>query len=469
MKIPANRINRSVSVGLAILLAVIMGAGCAGIHEATKEEEPLTEFSFPKEFLWGAGTSSHQVEGNNTNNDWWEWEQGFPINMRSGEACDEWNRFEEDFQIARSLGHTAYRFSLEWSRIEPSPGQFDSSALDHYREMILSLRAKGIEPIITLNHFTIPLWFMEKGGWLSDESPELFARYVQETTEALGEEIHYWITINEPAVYVYRGYMGGEWPPGRESPKEAIIVLKNLLRGHVLAHEKIKEVYIRKGWKNPMVGVAQSVIVFSPSSKYSFMDQIVTHYCNWLFNELFIQTLMEGKVYFIGVFSIHLEKEKTLDFIGLNYYTRIFVRNNGFGFPSISIQAPTATESRIRNAEKDGFIPWEIYPKGLYTFLKDFARYKLPLLVSENGIATDDDAERVEFIAEHLKAVARAMSEGVPVIGYLYWSLLDNYEWAEGYAARFGLVEVDFNTQKRTVRDSAIKYGEIITSGKIIY
>src|SRR5512135_2642493 len=172
--------------GVILFLFVVMGAGCARIHKTAKittdaETDDITaaeatpeEFTFPKDFLWGAGTSSHQVEGNNTNNDWWQWEQHLPLKMRSGQACDEWNRFEEDFKLAQTLGFTAYRFSLEWSRIEPSPGEFDTLALDHYRGMILSLRSKGIEPIVTLNHFTIPLWLVDQGGWLSDKSPELF-------------------------------------------------------------------------------------------------------------------------------------------------------------------------------------------------------------------------------------------------------------------------------------------------------
>ena len=173
------------------------------MRENTEETTPQ-EFTFPKDFLWGAATSSHQVEGNNTNNDWWQWEQRIPLKMRSGQACDGWNRFEEDFKLAQTLGLTAHRFSLEWSRIEPSPGQFDDSALDHYREMILSLKSKGMEPIVTLNHFTIPLWFVHKGGWLSKKSSELFARYVRKVTEALGSHVHYWITIKNGIENIYK-------------------------------------------------------------------------------------------------------------------------------------------------------------------------------------------------------------------------------------------------------------------------
>ena len=177
--------------------------------------------------------------------------------MRSGQACDEWNRFEEDFKLAQTLGLKAHRFSLEWSRIEPKPGQFDTSAIERYRQMILSLKSKGIEPIVTLNHFTIPLWLVRQGGWLSDKSPEFFAQYVHNTTAALGSDVHYWITLNEPAVYTYKSYMIGQWPPGVKSTKNTFKVVQNLAKAHVLAYGQIKEVYVQKGWPEPMVGIAQ--------------------------------------------------------------------------------------------------------------------------------------------------------------------------------------------------------------------
>jgi len=425
------------------------------------------EFTFPKSFLWGAATSAHQVEGNNTNNDWWEWEQTLPLPMRSGQADDEWNRFEEDFKLAQNLGHTAHRFSIEWSRIEPQEGQWDNRALDHYAQVIRSLKKKGMEPIVTLNHFTIPLWLARQGGWYFEKTPQLFARYVEKVVEDLGNDVHYWMTLNEPGVYTYKGYMVGEWPPGVKSPEKGLVVFKNLLLGHVLAYEKIKEVYIRRGWKAPMVGIAQNVLIFRACSDTSLRDRVAARFRHWMFNHLFIQALVRGQAYCIGVFSIHLPKAKTLDFIGLNYYTRDFVRHNGFGFPGILGQACTATVEQNRHTGKDNFLSWEIYPKGLYTFLKDFSRYKLPLLVSENGMATYDDAERSAFIVEHIKAMAQAMHEGAPVIGYLYWSLLDNYEWAEGFSPRFGLIEVDYATQQRHIRPSARKLEDIIRAGKL--
>lgn len=448
--------------GLVLLLIIVTGSSCANLRINTRRTK-LQEFTFPKGFLWGAGTSSHQVEGNNTNNDWWQWEQNLSLEMRSGRACDEWNRFEEDFKIAQSLGFTAYRFSIEWSRIEPSPGQFDSSALEHYRKMIFSLKSKGIEPIVTLNHFTVPLWLVSRGGWLSDESPELFARYAREVTETIGRDVHYWITLNEPAVYMYKGYMVGEWPPGEQSTENAFKVVQNLAMAHVLAYVQIKEAYVQKGWNKPMIGIAQQVILFEPRSAGSLWDWLSARLRDQMINHLFVQALIQGKARIFGIFSMRLPKAKTLDFIGLNYYTRQYVSNRGFLLPDI-LGEERAVEDHFAVKNSLG---WEIYPKGLYTLIGKFSKYKLPILISENGICTNDDTERSEFIVEHLQAMARAMKEGSPVIGYLYWSLIDNYEWAEGFAPRFGLIEVDYATQDRKIRESARKYEEIIRSGKL--
>ncbi|MBF0479144.1 MAG: glycoside hydrolase family 1 protein [Candidatus Omnitrophica bacterium] len=449
---------------LVLVFFVVLGQGCAGTQKTIREKVPQ-EFTFPQNFLWGAGTSSHQVEGNNTHNDWWQWEQHIPAAMRSGVACDEWNRFESDFLLAQKLGLTAYRFSLEWSRIEPFPGQFDQAALDHYRQMILSLKTKGMEPIITLNHFTIPLWLANQGGWLADNSPELFARYTQIAIEALGGDVKYWITLNEPAVYAYKGYMTGQWPPGEKSNQKAFQVVRNLAKAHVMAYEKIKKIYVLKGWKHPMVGIAQQVVLFEPCSGFSMWDRLSARVRSQVINHLFVEALIKGKVKVLGLFKVRLPRARTLDFIGLNYYTREYVRSRGFLLPDI-----LGNECLIKNlqGQRNG-LGWEIYPQGLYTFLKEFSRYKLPLLISENGICTNDDTQRAEFITAHLRATAQAMKEGVSVFGYLYWSLMDNYEWAEGFSPRFGLIEVNYATQERTIRPSAQKYSDIIRSGKVSF
>ncbi len=447
---------------------VLSASGCAS-NASRGVGKSTIEFTFPAKFMWGSATSAHQVEGNNVNNDWWEWEQEHLPFLRSNLACDHWHRYDADFKLAQTLKHNAHRFSIEWSRVEPQEGQWDRTALEHYAAVIRSLRAKGMEPIVTLHHFTLPLWLSHQGGWYSPKSPEFFARYVAKVSEYLGADVHTWMTLNEPAVYTYKGYLIGEWPPGIKSPDKGLQVFKNLLLGHVLAYQQIKAVYARKGLIEPMVGIAQSVLIFRACSDGSLRDRIAARFRHWMFNHLFVQALIRGRAYCVGVFSVHLPQAQTLDFIGLNYYTREFVRHSGFGFPGMLGQACTATKEQDRHTGKDNFLSWEIYPKGLYTFLKDFARYKMPLLISENGLATDNDTERSEFITEHIRAVAQAVHEGVDVFGYLYWSLLDNYEWAEGFVPRFGLIAVDFKTQERKVRKSAKEFTAIIRSGKVTY
>jgi len=432
---------------------------------ADKNITMTTNFEFSKNFMWGAATSSHQVEGNNVNNDWWQWEQNGKVKERSGSACDHWNRYREDFRIAKSLNHNAHRFSLEWSRIEPHEGQFNDAAIIHYREVIESLRSLGLEPVVTLHHFTLPVWLSQKGGWLFEGAPDLFARYVRKVVEELGEHVRYWITLNEPVAYVFKGYLMGEWPPGEKSYEKTLKALSHLLKGHVLAYDSIKEVNRKLKRSSAQVGIAKHVLIFTPCSPKSWKDRLSVSLRNAMFNHLFIKALIRGRIFYPGLFRIRLPKAKTLDFIGLNYYTRDFVHNEGFQIPAIF--GDICTLKHHRNVGKRNFLSWEIYPQGLYQLVKEFSQYKLPLLITENGVCIEHDAERFEFVKSHLIQLTRAMKEGAKVIGYLYWSLLDNYEWAEGYGPRFGLIEVDYETQSRKIRDSGKQFAEICRSGQI--
>ena len=424
-----------------------------------------TGFLFPKTFLWGAATSSHQVEGMNTHNDWWEWEQKGKVKEPSGKACDHWDRFREDFKLAKSLHHNAHRFSLEWSRVEPEEGKFSEEALSHYREVIRSLRENGLEPVVTLNHFTVPLWFASEGGWLSSRSPELFSRYVKKTVESLGGEVRYWITLNEPVVYVFKSYLMGEWPPGERSYEKGFRVLSHLLKGHVLAYDAIKGVTGGATGRAAQVGVAKHVVIFNACSPKSWQDRFSVWMRNLMFNHLFIKALIRGRIFYPGLFHVRLPRARTLDFIGLNYYTRDFVHNEGFRMPEIF--GDLCTLKHHREVGKRNSLGWEIFPEGLHRLVKEFSRYRLPLLITENGICTDSDEERFEFIKKHLVWLGRAVQEGAPVIGYLYWSLLDNFEWEEGFGPRFGLTEVDYRTQVRRVRESAVRFGEICRTGRL--
>lgn len=422
-------------------------------------------FEFPKDFLLGAATSSHQVEGNNMNSDWWDWEQNGKVRERSGKACDHWNRFQVDFALAKELHHNTHRFSLEWSRIEPEEGKFSEEALSHYREVIQMLKSNGLEPIVTFHHFTLPLWLAKQGGWFSNKTPDLFARYVRKAVEALGEGVRYWITLNEPVAYAFKSYFVGEWPPAEKSYEKTLQVLAHLLKGHVLAYDAVKEVNQRLKRSPAQAGIAKHVLIFTPCSGRSWKDRLSVWVRNLMFNHLFVKALIRGRIFYPGLFKIRLPKARTLDFIGLNYYTRDFVHNEGFRIPAIF--GDICTLKHHREVGKRNFLSWEIYPQGLYRLIKEFSQYKLPLLITENGVCTDNDEERFEFIESHLGELAKAIKEGAPVFGYLYWSLFDNYEWAEGFSPRFGLIEVDYETQERKIRPSAKRFAQICERGAL--
>jgi len=425
-----------------------------GIHDSN--------FQFPDDFLWGAATSSHQVEGNNVHNDWWAWEQAGKVETPSGLACDHFNRYREDFDLARSVGHNAHRFSLEWSRIEPEEGRFSEEGLTHYRDVIAALRERGIEPVVTLHHYTIPNWLAVKGGWARPDMEVYFERYVRRVLEAFGRDVRWWITLNEPVVQVFKGWIIGQWPPGKKDDfPTAFKVVRHMLRSHVRAYHVIHEIR-----PDAMVGVAKHALSVTPCNPRNRFDRLSVEGRNYLFNHLFLDALDHGALRVPGLFWERLPQAHTLDFVGLNFYTRDFVKNTGLDVPGLV--GNICTLEHHHHIGKRNSLGWEIYPEGMAHFLKTYARYKRPILITENGIPTNDDRDRWTFILLHLWQVARAIQNGVPVAGYLYWSLLDNYEWADGYeGARFGLIGVDFETQERTVRESARRLAEVIRANQL--
>jgi beta-glucosidase len=430
-------------------------------HGRTVEPAELraTGFRFPDGFLWGAATSAHQVEGGCDRNDWWAWEEAGRVRQRSGAACDHYHRFREDFDLARSLHHNAHRLSLEWSRIEPEEGRYSEAEIGHYREVLRALVERGIEPVVTLLHFTLPRWLAERGGWEHPAIESLFERLV---TRVVGEYRHLarrWITINEPVVAVYKGYLIGEWPPGVTSYPRALMAVRRMLRTHVRAYHAIHAVQ-----PEARVGIAQHMLELSICDPWSLRDRLSTQARDFLMNFLFLDALDTGALRVPGLFWERLPMRRTLDFIGINYYTRDFVRNGGFDLPGLLGSA--CKLDHHQQVGKRSSLGWEVYPEGLGRFLHRLKRFGLPVLITENGISTGDDEDRWTFLVLHLWQVARAISDGVPVAGYLHWSLLDNFEWADGYDARFGLVGVDYATQRRTVRESARRLGEIMATNR---
>lgn len=403
---------------------------------------------FPKNFLFGTSTSAHQVEGHN-HNDWTEWEKlnaaelaylgkkrfkklpsweniknaaQDPENYISGIAVDHWNRYEEDLELAEELGTNAYRFSIEWSRVEPEKGKWDQEALDHYRKMIASMKAHGLEPFLTVWHWTLPIWLSKEGGVASKHFPEYISRYAEKLTRSFGNEVKYWLTLNEPELYAWNSYFRGVWPPNKDNPLLYNRVFKNLAAAHSLMHKSMKAVDPKAE-----IGYATNQTVFeSAGGKWN----------DWLFKKAdkFWNDRFLDKV------------SKDLDFIGLNYY---FHNRINFWF------------NRNSN-ERISDLGWELYPRGLEAALKKLADRKKPIYITENGLADQKDENRTWFLRESLNAVRRAIKEGVDVRGYFHWSLLDNFEWDKGFWPRFGLIEVNRKTLNRTVRGSGRFYHSII-------
>jgi beta-glucosidase len=415
---------------------------------------------FPPDFRFGVATAAHQVEGDNDNSDWWDFEQlpGRVIDgSRSGRACEHLRRFRDDLALVRDLHNDAYRFSVEWARVEPEPGRFDPAALAHYREVVEACRSLGLEPLVTLYHFTLPRWFAARGGWLAPGAVADFRRYARAVAGALGPLVRLWVTVNEPMVYLYQGYLRGVWPPARRSLPEAVRAGRALARAHVEAYRVLHESPGYRG-EAPQVGLAQHLRVFDPARRGHRPDALAAAAQEAVFNWGFLDSLDRGRFYPpLGAGDAVPGWRPSLDYVGVNYYTRDRIR-----FAPARPGALFGLPERPAGAWLND-LGWEVHPAGLGRLLREtYRRYGRPLWVTENGIADATDAGRPAFIAAHLAEVARVLAEGVPVRGYCHWSLYDNFEWAEGFAARFGLYAVDFRTQRRALRQGGRVYAGIV-------
>lgn len=410
-------------------------------------------YLFPPGFLWGAATSAHQVEGDNLWNDWWEYEQRGSVPHCSAAACRHYDLFEHDFDLAHSLGQNAHRFSIEWSRIESDEGRWNPEALAHYGRVIRALKDRGLEPIVTLHHFTNPAWFLRRGGWSRRDSPALFLRYVEHVARHFGPAVKYWLTVNEPTVYVMQGYITGEWPPCLTGAwLTAARVFRNLARAHIGAYR-----ILHRHRPDVKVGFAHSAPLIRPCDPARARDWLAATVRDLILNRAFF--------YLIGARRPWIPRTANLDVIGVNYYTRNVVRSSGWGLAALVGRA-----CHVPHHGNDGptsTMGWEVYPAGLRATLQDLSRYGLPMIVTENGIATDDDGLRSEYILQHLASLGEAIEAGLDVIGYLHWSLIDNFEWAVGTAARFGLAEVNYATQERRIRPSARYYERVCRENRL--
>lgn len=420
---------------------------------------------FPDGFLWGTATSSHQVEGQNTNNQWWAWEHT-PGHIwhgdRSGDACDWWHNAEADFDRAAALGQNAHRLSIEWSRIEPQEGRWDEAALDRYRAMLVALHARGLRPMVTLHHFTHPLWLEAQGGWLNPDTPRKFARFAAHAVRRLGDVCDLWCTLNEPIIFAAQGYLVGEFPPGVLSIRQTLAVTAALLRGHAAAVAAIRAV-------NPAlwVGLVHHVRPFDPI-KHTPLNAAVAWLYDYLFNDLVLLALRTGRLLPpIGHGQTVPELRDSCDFIGLNYYTRSRVKFDPRAARTLFGHRWTPNDVVQSDIGRSGMTYGEIYPDGLYVSLCRLRPFNVPIYITEFGLPDNDDDQRPQFILDHLGAVHRALSEGIDIRGVFLWSLVDNFEWAEGWGLRFGLYALDTKTQQRTLRPSAGLYAAIARANAI--
>jgi beta-glucosidase len=398
--------------------------------------------------LWGTAVSHYQVEGGDPC-DWSAWEAaGRTRGGPCGPAVDSWRRYEEDADLAAAIGANAFRFSISWSRVEPRRGAFDDAALERYVRFTDHLRARNLEPVVTLFHYTHPLWFHEETPWHSPRSVDAFARFARRVASALAGRARVWTILNEPLVFLLAGYVGGQIPPGFTDPRLARRALAHLLEAHAASAAALREVDPRAA-----VGIAHNMMAFAPDRPLHPLDCLLSRTADRFYNLALLEAFATGRWSFYLPPATWLRGRcdalpASLDFIGVNLYSRLHLRCPGSG---------RIGDFHYRDASGRGLSDngWEIAPDTALPLLRAAAAFGLPLVITENGVADARDAIRTEFLTAYADVLRRAEEEGIPIAGYFHWSLLDNFEWLEGYAPKFGLFEVDRRTMNRIERPSA--------------
>jgi beta-glucosidase len=388
-------------------------------------------YSFPPGFLWGTATAAHQIEGGNYNNDWWQWEHNPRSGCvtSSGDACDSFHRWEEDVDIVASLGIGAYRFSLEWSRIEPAEGEFSLAALDHYRRICAACHERGVAPVVTFHHFTTPLWLSARGGWESPDAPDRFARFVERSTAHIGDLVGWACTLNEPNVIGVMGYTMGQFPPGVKGDLvRHLAVNEQMVKSHRMAVEAL-----RSGPGSFPVGITLSMAELHADEGGETVREAA--------EEILEDTFLRGT--------------EGDDFVGVQCYTRIH-----FGPEGQIEDDPNVPKTQM------GYERWPQVVE--HTVRRAASVAKIPVLVTENGIAAEDDSERISYLYEALGFLTKCIADGVDVRGYFVWSLLDNFEWDQGYGPKFGMVAVDLETFERRPKPSAHWFSEVARSNSLV-
>lgn len=417
-------------------------------------------YNFPAGFLWGSATAAHQVEGNNTNNDWWALEQepGRILNGdKSGKACDWWGgRWREDMDRAQDTWQNAHRFSVEWSRIQPEIDRWDEAALDRYRDMLIGMRERNITPMITLHHFSTPIWLAEMGGWENEEIVPLFEAFTRRTVEALKAHCQLWVTINEPNVLMNGGYMEGVFPPARKDFMAGLRALANMVRGHAAAYHAIHEIQ-----PDAMVGVAHHWRGFKAANRGP-LTAYVTKLHHKVFNDSFAYALRDGKFDAVRLKLDIPEAIGTQDFAGLNYYSRDLIK---FDLTRSADAFARRYYPEGADLSETGFLAND--PEGFMEAIRWINQFDLPIYITENGCDDGKDDFRRRYLLQHLHAMWKMINHNIPIKGFFHWSLTDNFEWERGWSQKFGLWGLDPETQIRTRRKSVDMYADICRSNAI--
>lgn len=398
---------------------------------------------FPKGFFWGAASASYQVEGGIENTDWAAAAREGRV-PPCGIACDHYHRYEEDFDLAKELGHTAHRFSVEWARIEPEEGKFDMEAVEHYRQVIQALKARNLMPIMTLWHFTLPLWFSESGGFERKDSPQIFARYAKFVAEQLGSEVVHITTMNEPNVVGSNGWLRGSWPPFKRFALTDLVSITNSGRTYEARASKgfsnlLTYRRVMKHFASAHNAAYDAIKKIAPHAQVSVVKHVIVFDANWNpFNKL------KAAIANYAWTTVFMQRTKRhMDIVGLNYYFY--------------------TKFGDRQQWKKTDMDWNFAPERVYDALLRLSKFGLPLYVSEAGVADHDDSDRAEYITKQIEGVERALKADIDVRGHMYWSLMDNYEWALGFEKQFGLIKIHYSDNlRREIRPSAWVYKELI-------
>ena len=407
---------------------------------------------FPENFLLGVSSAAAQIEGGEVGSNWNDWYHRGYIKDGSNPAVadDHWNRWKEDCDLMAAMGMRVCRLGLEWARLVPERGKPSQEAIRHYREELSYLRDRDIRPLVTIHHFSNPMWFEEKGAFAKRENLEDFLDFVRLCGESFGDLVGDWITINEPNVYATNGYCFGLWPPGRKSYLQTFHVMENMAYCHIRAYGMLHEIRAGMGYTDTFVGFANHVRAFDPKNPKNPLHRLLARSAEWLFQGALTLAMGTGRFRLPLRNRWHVKPGEYCDFNGVNYYTRSTVSGLADG---------------VREGSPRNDLNWEIYPEGLVRCAEKLQKVlPRPLWVTENGTCDNDDHFRAKYIYDHLAAIC---ASGLPFERYYHWCFCDNFEWLEGYSARFGLVHIDYETQKRTVKRSGEFYAGMIAAGGV--